>query len=231
MAAFVLVHGMFAGAWIWKKVSLLLRATRHEVYPVTLTGLGERAHLRFPDVDMNTHIQDIVGVLEYEDLNDVILVGHSLSGFMVPAVAERMPERIGHIVNLDGKIPVDDKPFKELMPDRWDDLRQQARVSGDDWWVPPSVDWMRGTDLEWMITKLTPHPLKTWDTPNLFGNPTARSIPRTFIQCIEGLSSEEVTAQQEECAQAGWHYRQLLTEHEAMVLAPQALTELLLELL
>jgi pimeloyl-ACP methyl ester carboxylesterase len=229
MATFVLVHGMFAGGWIWKKVTPLLRAGGHEVYAVTLTGLGERAHLRSPDIDMNTHIQDVVGVLEYEDLNKVILVGHSLSGFMVPAVAERIPERIGHIVNLDGKIPADDKSFKEFMPDRWEELRKQARASGDEWWIPPSAEWMRGTALEWIIPKLTPHPLKTWDTPNLFGNPAAHTIPRTFIQCIEGLSSEDITAQQQECARTGWQYRQLSTEHEAMILAPHALSELLLE--
>lgn len=117
MADFVLIHGMWHGGWCWKKITPLLRAAGHEVHIVTLTGVGERAHLHYPDIDMNTHIQDVVSVLEYEDLNNVILVGHSLAGFMAPAVAERVPERIAHIVNLDGIIPIDGKPFKDMMPD------------------------------------------------------------------------------------------------------------------
>ena len=204
----------------------------HDVHIVTLTGIGERAHLHYPDIDMNTHIQDVVSVLEYEDLHDVILVGHSLPGFMAPAVAERVPERIAHIVNLDGVLPVADKPFKDLMPDFWDDLRQRARANGDEWWSPPIPEWtfgVTGDDLEWMQSKLTQHPLKTWEMPISFTNPTARSIPRTLIHCTEGYSPEEVVNEEKNCVESGWQYRQLATGHDAMITAPSELTELLLE--
>src|SRR5258708_4241557 len=117
MATFVLVHGMWHGGWCWKKVAPLLRGAGHEVCVITLTGLGERAHLRHPDIGMNTHVQDVVGVLEYEDLSNVLLIGHSLGGIMVPAVAERIPERLAHIVNLDGPIPIDGKSVKDILPD------------------------------------------------------------------------------------------------------------------
>ena len=86
MATLVLVHGMSHGAWCWEKVTPLLRAAGHDVHTLTLTGLGERAHLRNNEIDLNTHIQDVVNVFESEDLRDVILVGHSLGGFMAPAV-------------------------------------------------------------------------------------------------------------------------------------------------
>ena len=88
---------------------------------------------------------------------------------------------------------------------------------------------MTGADLEWMMSKLTPHPLKTWDTPLSFINPAARSIPRAFIHCTEGLSPEDLANEEKDCVQKGWQYRQLLTGHDAMITAPQELTELLLE--
>lgn len=232
MADFILVHGMWHGGWCWKKVASLLRTARHEVHAVTLTGVGERAHLHYPDIDMNTHIQDVVGVMEYEDLRDAILVGHSLAGFMIPAVAERVPERIAHLVNLDGPLPSDGKSFKDLMPEYFDDFRQRGRANADEWWAPPIPEWtfgVTGADLEWMTSKLTPYPLKTWEMSLSFANPAARSIPRTFIHCAEGASPEEIAHEEQNCAQQGWRYRHLSTGHDAMITAPQALAELLLE--
>jgi pimeloyl-ACP methyl ester carboxylesterase len=232
MAIFVLVHGMWHGGWCWKKVTPLLRAAGHEVYTVTLTGVGERAHLHYPDIDLNTHVQDVVGVLEYEDLHNVILVGHSLSGFMTRAVAERVPERVAHIISVDGRIPDNGKPFKTMWPDIWADLRRRANASDDERWSSPDSErtfGVTGADLEWMMSKLTPHPLKTWETPLSFINPTAGSIPRTFIHCTEGASQEDLANEEKDCVQKGWHYRKLLTGHDAMITAPKELTELLLE--
>lgn len=233
MATFVLVHGMWHGGWCWKRVTPLLRAAGHEVHTVTLTGLGERSHLHYPDIDMNTHIQDVVGVLEFEDLKQVLLIGHSLSGYMVPAVAECVPERIAHIINLDGWFPIDGKSIRELMPDYWKDFRQRAQAHGDEWWVPPIPEWtfgLTGDDLEWLTSKLTAHPLKTWETPFRFTNPAARSIPRTLIRCIEGSSPGDIEDEKQDCLTMGWQYRTLLTNHDAMILAPKELTELLLKL-
>ncbi len=234
MATFVLVPGMWHGGWCWKKVTPLLRAAGHAVFTPTLTGVGERAHLRYAAIDMHTHIQDMVNVLDYEDLREVILVGHSLAGFMAPAVAERVPERIAHIVNLDGVIPVEGKAFKDLLPDYWEDFRQRGRANGDEGWSPPVLEWtfgVTGADLEWMQSKLTPHPLKTWETPLHFTNPAARSIPRTFIHCAEGLAAHEVAEEEKKCASLGWGYRALPTGHDAMITAPEELTKTLLELI
>ncbi len=107
MATYVLVHGGWTGGWLWRKVATHLRAAGHDVYTPTLTGLGERVHLASPDIDLETHIQDILMVLDYEELRDVILVGYSYSGMVVTAVAERAPERLAHLVYLDAFVPGD----------------------------------------------------------------------------------------------------------------------------
>src|SRR5574341_1880209 len=106
MVTFVLVGGATLGSWCWKPVIPLLRNAGHDVYPITLTGLAERAHLMSPAINLETHIQDIVGVLEYEELTNVILVGHSNSGIPVTGAADRVPERIGNLVYLDAGIQV-----------------------------------------------------------------------------------------------------------------------------
>jgi pimeloyl-ACP methyl ester carboxylesterase len=223
---------MWHGAWCWEKVTPLLHAAGHEVHTVTLTGVGERAHLHYPDIDMHTHIQDVVSVLEYEDLHNVILVGHSLAGFMTRGVAERVPERVAQIISLDGRIPESGDPFKTVWPDIWTELCQRAHANGDDEWSSPDSErtfGVTGADLKWMMSKLTPHPLKTWETPLSFTNPAARCIPRVFIHCTVGISPKDLASEQKDCVKKGWQYRKLLTGHDAMITAPKELTELLLE--
>jgi pimeloyl-ACP methyl ester carboxylesterase len=106
MATYALVHGAWHGGWCWKKVTPLLRAAGHEVFAPTLTGLGERAHLLTPAVDPETHIDDVLGVLHYEDLRQVVLVGHSYGGTVITGVAARAADRIGHLVYLDAFVPL-----------------------------------------------------------------------------------------------------------------------------
>ena len=107
MATFVLVHGAWAGAWIWKKVIPLLRAAGHDVYATTATGLGDRVHLADPAIDLDTHVTDVVNLLEFEDLTDVTLVGWSYGGMIITGVAERVPERLAQLVYLDASVPAD----------------------------------------------------------------------------------------------------------------------------
>ena len=107
MATMVLIHGSMHGGWCWQRVAPLLRAAGHDVYTPTLTGLGERVHLAHPDVDLDTHIRDVLGVLEFEDLHEVILVGHSYGTMVITGVADRVPERIAHLVYLDGTMAAD----------------------------------------------------------------------------------------------------------------------------
>src|SRR5262249_50696546 len=106
MTTFVLVPGFFLGAWAWRPVTAALRAGGHEVHPISLTGLGERVHLSSADVDLETHITDVLNLLRFEDLHDVVLVGHSYGGIVTTAVADRMPERVAKLVYVDtGPLP------------------------------------------------------------------------------------------------------------------------------
>ena len=110
---FLLVHGAWHGGWCWKKLTPLLQVAGHQVFTPTLTGLGERSHLLSPAVDLTTHIQDITAVLEYEDLQDVVLVGHSYGGMVIAGVAEQAGARLAQLVYLDAFLPEDGKALKD----------------------------------------------------------------------------------------------------------------------
>jgi pimeloyl-ACP methyl ester carboxylesterase len=117
-ATFVLIHGAWHGGWCWKKLTPLLRAAGHEVYTPTLTGLADRAHLLSPQIGLNTHIADISALLEYEDLHNVILVGHSDGGMVITGVAEVAAQRLAHLVFLDAFVPQDGQSLFDTIPDR-----------------------------------------------------------------------------------------------------------------
>src|SRR5689334_5875269 len=114
MATFVVAHGAWSAGWAWKKVRPLLRARGHEIFTPTYTGIGERAHLAHKDIDLDTHIRDVIGVLEYEDLRNVILVGHSYGGMVATGVADRASERIAQLVYLDAFAPRDGESLLDL---------------------------------------------------------------------------------------------------------------------
>src|ERR1700690_1514418 len=137
MATFVLVHGSFHGGWCWQNVARLLRPSGHEVYAPTLTGLGERSHLATPKTGLELHIQDILQVLEYEDLHDVVLVGHSYAGLIITSVAEQVPQRVARLIYLDAFIPHEGKSAFDLMPGTEKQWAQTAVSQGDGWLVPP----------------------------------------------------------------------------------------------
>jgi pimeloyl-ACP methyl ester carboxylesterase len=133
MSTFVLVHGAFAGGWYWRWVTPYLRTAGFEVVVPTMTGLGERAHLASPDVDLETHIKDVLQVYAFEDLRDTILVGHSYGGMIVAAVADRMPERVRHLVYFDSDAPRDGET--SVPPKRHAARIERARTEGDGWRV------------------------------------------------------------------------------------------------
>jgi pimeloyl-ACP methyl ester carboxylesterase len=212
---------------LWRAPASLLRAAGHEVFTPTLTGLCDRVHLAHPDVDLDTHIQDIVGVLQYEDLHDVILVGASYAGMVITGVAERVPERLGHLVYVDGVVPEDGEALIDLCtPQMVAELEEKVRTQGDGWRLPADpLSELRITD----------HPFKTFLQPVTVGNPAAAAIPRTYICCTDKpddwfwgpvfySSIERVRA-------AGWRYHELPSGHTPMLSMPQELTDFLLELL
>lgn len=233
MTTFILIHGMWHGGWCWERLTPLLRAAGHVVYIPTLAGLAERADMRSDNIDLNTHVQEIVNLCEANDLHEVILVGHSLGGFMAPVVADKIPGWIAHIVNLDGIVPENGKALKDLIGETWDFFKKKAIEGGDEWRCPPILEWtfgVSGVDLEWMQSKLTPHPLKALTTPVALENPRAQSIPSTFILCSEGMTDEDIAAEEKKFTGLGMNFRSLPTGHDAMITMPKELAEILLEL-
>ena len=236
MATYLLVHGAWHGGWCWMKVVPLVRAAGHEVYTPTLTGLGERAHLLTPETDFGTHVHDILGVLEYEDLHGVVLVGHSYGGMVITAVAEQAAERLAHLVYLDAFVPQHGQSMRDLLDSEALAMYQeQAQTLGDGWRVPapPLARFgvTQADDLRWMNPRVGVHPLKTFFQPVHLANPAAQSLARTYISCtVEQRPSFVATAKRVR-AEAGWRYRELATGHDAMVTEPKRLADLLLEVI
>ena len=235
MATFVLVHGATYGGWCWRRVVPLLRAAGHDVYAPTLTGLGERAHLAHPGIDLDTHVQDIVGVLEYEDLDRVVLVGHSYAGTVIAGVADRLPGRIAHLVHLDAAEAADGQALLDLFsPDRQAALRDEVVAEGDGWRLRPADPSADGVtdpeDAAWVRAKLTPQPFKTFTQPLRLADPAGFVGPKTYIACVAAPRERWRDAMVERArAEPGWRYREVATGHDAMVTAPRELADLLLE--
>lgn len=228
MATFVLVHGTTAGGWVWKGITPHLEAAGHVVYRPTLTGLGERVHLLTREVGLSTHITDIVNVLEFEDLTDVVLVGHSYGGMVITGVADAVPKRIRELVYLDAAVPRDGESLLDLMGDAAR-IHNQATVEsqGDGWLIPVQ----RGPND--VGTKNTPHPWKSWAEPIRLSNPPA-AIPRTYVrftadkkpgQAFFGTLDENWRRAQE----GGMRLRELDTVHQ-IIPDPMPKLAVLLEL-
>jgi pimeloyl-ACP methyl ester carboxylesterase len=242
MATFVLVAGAWHGGWAWKRVTPLLRQAGHEAYAITLTGLGERAHLASPDLTLDTHVQDIVNVLQFEDITDAVLVGHSYAGIPVGAAAHRIPERIRHLIFLDALLPADGRSVLDTYRDngiqehpvRW---QTQADEQGDGWLVPPpapdspALRVSDEADIAWMRERLTPQPLGTFTTSVRLDNPAADRLPRTYVPCLPhppvGLIPK-VTAEARD--DPSWDYRELTGSHNPMISDPDTFVKLMLEI-
>lgn len=229
---YVLVHGAFFGGWCWKKVAAGLRALGHSVSTPTLTGLGERSHLLSIRPTLEIFIEDVAQVLRYEDLDDVILVGHSFSGSVVSALADRMAERLRHLVYLDAQLLLSGQsPASRAPPASMGRYRRHAIETSDGPVIPAFDPQAFGIgDAEgvaWIKTKLTPHPLQTYFDNLALKHPLANGLPATYIACTDPrypnvASSHELARRME-----GWTYLELPTGHIAMLSMPDALVTLL----
>lgn len=238
MATFVLVHGAWHGGWCWRRVARLLRAAGHEVFTPTLTGLGEHAHLLGPAINLATHIQDVVGVLHYEDLRDVVLVGHSYAGMVISGVAEQAAARLGHLVYLDAFVPGDGQALSDfLAPAAMAFFHEQARLAGNGYGVPPlpgTFGITSADDLAWVRPRLGMHPLQTMLDPVQRSDPQASRLPRTYIYCTDPRAAPDAPRVFAQFAtrlrtDAAWRYREIATGHDAMITEPEQLSRLLLD--
>ena len=232
MSTFVLVHGAWHGGWCWDRVAPLLRGAGHEVHAPTLTGVAERAHLLSPLVGLDTHVEDVVRLIDVLGLRDVVLVGHSYAGQVVTGVTDRRPEVIARRVYLDAFVGSDGEAARDLLPDsvehHW---AESAAEQGFGWLVPVRSLSVLGVtkqaDVDWLTPKLTPHPWKTYTDPlRLRG--AVDDVPAAFVECVAWM--RVFAGQADRARDRGWPVHELETGHEAMVTAPKALAEVLIEL-
>jgi pimeloyl-ACP methyl ester carboxylesterase len=242
MAIFVLVHPAWFGGWCWRKVAPILRAHGHEVFTPTLTGLGERAHLASPEVGLGTHVEDVASVLEFEDLGQAILVGNSSGGMVITGVADRMPERIAHVVYVDAFVPQDGQSMMDIIPpERRPLIETMVQEEGRGWLIPrlASAPWEKfvpeawnitdKSDLRWVLPRLRPTPFGHFREPVRRKNAAAEKLPRTYIRCSGWPNASFDRYAEVARNHAGWRHRELATNHLPYITHPNELANLLLE--
>jgi pimeloyl-ACP methyl ester carboxylesterase len=235
VATYVLVHGGGHGGWCYQRVARLLRDGGHEVYAPTLTGLGERAHLLDGTVDLERHIEDVAAVLEFEDLRDVILVGHSYGGMVITGAADRVPERVGRLVYLDAATPVNGQSLHDVAGPVIDAVRPLGHVvDGIELVLLPSDDagLLYGvtdpTDLAWMAERLTPHPWTCFTQPLALHDEEALwSIPQYHIVCTSTLASRDAGLMAR--ARAEGRLWDIDTGHDLMITEPRRTADALVQ--
>jgi pimeloyl-ACP methyl ester carboxylesterase len=232
-ATYVLVHGAWHGGWCWNAVARILRAHGHQVFTPTLSGLGERSHLLSAAIDLGVFIQDIVNVLEYEDLTDVILVGHSFGGLPITGAADRVPERIRQLVFLDAVVLENGQTaFSRLAPDIVARRLEEALESskGLSIPVPPASAFgvFEADQVALLERNCTPHPLKTFDDPIVLTRPVGGDIPKVYIHCTDPVYVPLQTSRDFVRAQKDWAWDEIETGHDAMISAPEELAAKLL---
>lgn len=235
MAVFVLIPGGGHGGWCYKGVASRLRAAGHEVYAPSLTGLADRKHLLNSDVDLETHITDVVNLLEYEDLTDVVLVGHSYGGMVITGVADRALDRIGRLVFLDAAHPSHNQSLADNAPALMEEAMQSMKVVDGVELVlfpdGPDVERLGVTDPEdfaWLVSKLTPHPWKcNIQKLTLTNEAAVRKIHRTSINCTP------VLAWRDEASRVRVTTADLVLEidtgHDLMITEPDAVAKMLVQ--
>ncbi|MFB9202741.1 alpha/beta fold hydrolase [Nonomuraea spiralis] len=224
MTTYVLVHGAWHGGWCWRHVSARLREAGHEVHAPTLTGLGERAHLADPGIGLRTHVDDLLGLLTYEDLREVVLVGHSYGGLVVREAADRAPERVSRIVMIDAWAARDGESLEDLAPTFFLDWIESATVNG---MMPPSsaatVGVTEPDQVAWVESRLTAHPRRTFSEPTRLSG-AVDTIPCRAVICTPGGPMPFPRLAEEH----GWAATVLDVGHDAMVTAPRELADVLL---
>jgi pimeloyl-ACP methyl ester carboxylesterase len=226
LRTFVLVHGAWHGGWCWKYVQQALVARGHKVFAPTLTGQGERHHLTRADISLDTHITDITAMIEAEELDDVVLVGHSYGGIVISGVADRLPQRLSRTIYLDAVLAEDGKPILAIPPAMRASFIDGFRIASF-----PAEMFNVPKDhplYPWVARRLTDMPVAVFEKPLVLTGAWTK-VPRHFITCtintLEGPKLGLARAKAE-----GWDIQTIATGHDAMVTAPKELTALLLKL-
>jgi pimeloyl-ACP methyl ester carboxylesterase len=228
---FVLVHGAWHGGWCWVRVAERLRQGGHTVFTPTLTGLGERSHLLRAGIDLRTHITDIVNVMTWEELGDVVLCGHSYGGFIISGVAEQMASAIRSIVFLDAFVPRDgDTPQSLTGPAVQEGIRA-ALQRGDLGMAPRSAEafGVNQADRAWVDRLCVPQPIGTFTDKIALTGARDRIARKSYIRAASYANPGFDKAFAAARADPSWRTYEVSCGHDVMVDAPDRLTEILLE--
>ncbi|MDT8999797.1 alpha/beta fold hydrolase [Paucibacter sp. APW11] len=231
MSDFVLVHGAWHGAWCWRRVLPTLWGAGHRVFTISLSGVGERAHLLSPDIRLQTHIDDVASVIEAEELEQAVLVGHSYAGMVITGVADRMPARIGQLVYLDAVVPEPGESWSSrhsaaTQAERRALIERHGCLPA----LPPTAFGLQAEDARWVERRQTAHPGGVYDDPLHFDPARLAALPRSFIDCTDPALPTIAVARQRVREQPGWQVMEIATGHDAMISAPEALCDALLSL-
>ncbi len=227
MAILVVAHGAWSSGWAWKKMRPLLREAGHELFTPSYTGLGEREHLAEPRVNLSLHITDVVNVLEFEDLENVILIGHSFGGLVATGVADRVPGRIAQLIYLDAFVPRDGHCLLDLLSAQARERAKTACREGDGWRVPP-LDMPPDTppdDRRWAAPRRRPHPIAAFEEPlRLSGRPLP---PASYVYCTRIGPDDTFGAFAERARREQWTYVEMDASHNPHITAPGPLAGVL----
>ena len=242
MATFVLAHGAWHGGWCWNKVTSVLRCKGATAFAPTLSGLGEKAHLANlvnpRDLDLRLHIQDVARLLEYEDLRQVILVGHAYAGMVITGVAEKCPERLAHLVYVNGFVPSDGEAMVDLLPTTRGQQHAswvRGHIERGDVFLPPPASreeiqrrWgiTDPDDLNWMFERVTPHPAAAMAGPIRVGRSAAKGVARSFV-CGAESGFRPVA---DRVGKEGWEVYHIDSGLDPMISHPRELADILLEI-
>jgi pimeloyl-ACP methyl ester carboxylesterase len=235
MAVFLLVHGAMHGGWCWRKLVPPLQKEGHEVFRPTLTGMGERSHLLTHETGLNTHVDDLLGVLKFEDLSDVIVVGHSYAGLVVTQLAEAAFERIRHMIYLAAFLAQDGQNLFDVQTEATQRFYLDwSKRMGEGWRLPPSDAFLsrwgltNPDDIAWAAPRLTDFPMKClFDRLSLKGHASDR-LSRTYIHCTQEPMASALRPFAEQAKADRWEYSEIDAGHDVMVTEPEKLAELLL---
>jgi pimeloyl-ACP methyl ester carboxylesterase len=230
-ATFLVCHGAWSAGWAWKKMHPLMAAFGHRLVTPTYTGLGEREHLANPAIDLETHIADILNVIKYEDLRDIVLVGHSYGGMVATGVAARARDRVAQLIYIDAFVPDDGQSLLDLNEPARARMMELAKA-GDGWRVPPNPTPpdTPPADLEWLTARRVNMPIKCFEMPlKLRGGEL--SLPRSYIYAKRITPADTFGRFATRAkSEPGWRYDEIDASHSPNVTAPEVLMALLQEI-
>ncbi len=231
MVSFVLVHGAWHGGWCYGRVASTIRDRGYRVSTPALSGLGERAHLYTPAINASTHIQDIVSLLECEDLNDVVLVGHSYAGMVITGVADRLPARVAALVYLDAFVGKDGESLCDVdLPEGVAANLENARANGGHTLspLPAKALGVNAADIAWVDSKCTPQPLATFIERIALTGAHLAVKHRSYVHALHGLRATRRIYQALR-TEPGWRFHELACGHDVMIDMPMETAGILLD--